>query len=306
MQKRRDLLLRLKETNAHVSIFKWFIQTTRSFRNFERQITSLVRLNYFYDEQRDRRWFLLSDVIRCIKHYSLPRISNAKFPRREITRKCRDRADTLHEIGSPRRAYHASGGAPFIFRRVSEAAPSSRCRRSPFSKQRGSCSTAIARIYLSLPLLTLPLAPSRPFSRRFSPVFLFLYFSHLRRPSPAALLALLALSRSCVSYVRTNSISRDSLRSGSAVNYFSSSRSRPAFFRTCASLSPPPTRSLAPRTPDRVSFFFVSLGRLPKRGVEKKAINKEKYARSYALRGSLDRFVWSIPSDLSLSHFLSW
>ena len=52
--------------------------------------------------------FSFLDAIRCIKHFSLPRIPNVKFPRREITRKCRDRTDTLHEIGSPRRAYHGS------------------------------------------------------------------------------------------------------------------------------------------------------------------------------------------------------
>lgn len=120
----------------------------------------------------------------------------------------------------------ASGGAPFIFRRVSEAAPSSRCRRSPFSKQRGSCSGDRSN--------TPFLPPSRSFSpvhsSFLSPVFLFSIF-----PTSAALLA---LSRSCVSYVRTNSISRDSLRSGSAVNYFSNSS--PSFGPVPCPFLPPP------------------------------------------------------------------
>lgn len=81
---------------------------------------------------------------------------------------------------------------------------------------------------------------------RFSPVFLFSIFS---LPSLATLLT---LSRSCVSYVRTNSISRDSLRLGRVVNCFSSSRFRSALLRTCASSSLPSrfSRFLTPRTPD--------------------------------------------------------
>lgn len=163
----------------------------------------------------------------------MSRISNAKFPRREITRKCRDRADTLHEIGSPRRAYHASllaAACHLFFARVSEAAPSSRCRRSPFSKQRGSCSGDRSNTPFLPPSLSLT-----PVLSSFLFRLPFFYFSHLRHP---LLAILLTLSRSCVSYVRTNSISRDSLRSGSTVNYFLNSRSRPTLLQTCASSRP--------------------------------------------------------------------
>lgn len=144
----------------------------------------------------------------------------------------------------------ASGGAPFIFRRVSEAAPSSRAADDRRSQSNADRVLAIARIHLYLPILSLSFfllltrsSVSLPSS--FSPI----------SPTSAAphSAALLTLSRSCVSYVRTNSISRDSLRSGSAVNYFSSSRSRPALLRTCAS------RPFSPRLVHLVLLFFVPL-----------------------------------------------
>lgn len=117
-----------------------------------------------------------------------------------------------------------------------------RCRRSPFSKQRGSCSGDRSNTP-SPP----PSSPSStvPFSLVVSlPSSFSLFFPP---PPPLALATLLTLSRSCVSYVRTNSISRDSLRSRSAVNYFSNSRSRPALLRT--PVPPPPSFFPVPSFP---------------------------------------------------------
>lgn len=198
--------------------------------------------------------FSFLDAIHCIKHFSLPRISNVEFPRREITRKCRDRTDTLREIGSPRRAYHASSLA---------------ARRAIYFSLGIRSSPVIA-----LPTITVLKVTRIVFWRSFEYTFPSLYsfgltrsllvsllssFSLFFSTSAAPSLALLTLSRSCVSYVRTNSISRDSLRSGSTVNYFSSSRSCPALFRTCALLSLFPLFPYSPYS--LLSLFLLRLFR---------------------------------------------
>lgn len=188
----------------------------------------------------------------------------------------------MHKIGSPRRAYHASGGAPFIFRRVSEAAPSSRCRRSLFSKQRGSCSGDRSNTPFPPPPPSHSLSPILPpFLSR-----LFLFFIFPTSAAPSHPFAFLRVVRAYeFDFMRFPSI-------GERRKLFLEQPISPCLLSDLCLASPPyPSRSLTPRTPGWASFFFVSLGRLPKRGVEKKAINKEKYARSYALRGSLDRFV---------------
>lgn len=220
-------------------------QFQRLHRRLQACFTGII---FTTNNANDRVIFILRRY-SGIKHYSLPRISNAKFPRREITRKCRDRADTLHEIGSPRRAYHASSlaAARHLFFAGYQKQPRHRAADDRRSQSNADRVLAIVRIHLPLPLP--PPRPPSPFRSlsSFLSRLLFLYFSHLRRPSLATLLT---LSRSCVSYVRTNSISRDSLRSRSAVNYFSNSRSRPALLR----LAPSPLRSsrslrsLIPRT----------------------------------------------------------
>lgn len=182
----------------------------------------------------------------------------------------------------------ASGGAPFIFRRVSEAAPSSHCRRSSFSKQRGSCSGDRTRMHLSFSLSS-SLSPSLPFPPRFSPVFLFSIFPTSSAPlarHPSHPFAFLRVVRAYeFDFTRFPSIGER----------------RKLFLEQPISPCPPfgpvprspcsPDSPALPRTPGWVPFFFVSLTRLPKRGAEKKAINEETYARPYTLRGSLDRFV---------------
>lgn len=76
------------------------------------------------------------------------------------------------------------------FHRVSEAAPSSRCRRSSFSKHHGSSSgdPSIARIHLPPPppppFLSPPAPPCSLVSSRFFPGFFYspLFFTPSRRP----------------------------------------------------------------------------------------------------------------------------
>lgn len=77
------------------------------------------------------------------------------------------------------------------FHRVSEAAPSSRCRRSSFSKHHGSSSgdPSIARIHLPPPpppppFLSPPAPPCSLVSSRFFPGFFYspLFFTPFRRP----------------------------------------------------------------------------------------------------------------------------
>jgi len=136
----------------------------------------------------------------------------------------------------------ASGGARHLFFAGYQKQPRHRAADDRRSQSNADRVPAIARI-----------APFPPSSPSVSPVL-----SSFLSLSSFSLFTLLALSRSCVSYVRTNSISRDSLRSGSTVNYFSSSRSRLALLRTCASSSLP-----ASRIPDSGSLSSSSLKPTP-------------------------------------------
>lgn len=163
--------------------------TTRSFKDYTRDYKLASSELILQQIVRMTEWFFFSDAIRCIKHYSLPRISNAKFPRREITRKCRDRVDTLREIGSPRRAYHASSlaAARHLFFAEYQKQPRHRAADDRRSQSNADRALAIARIHLSLPhslspvlLVSLPSSfslffpPPPPLARRPSHPFAFL------------------------------------------------------------------------------------------------------------------------------------
>lgn len=158
----------------------------------------------------------------------------------------------MREIGSPRSAYHASlasGGARHLFFAGYQKQPRHRAADDRRSQSNADRVLAIARIHLSLPpspsvspgsLTLLVSLSSRPFFSLFCPPPL-----PLARPShPFAFLRVVRAYE--FDFTRFPSIGE------STVNYFSSSRSRPALLRTCTSPSlsaPPPPRSHTPRTP---------------------------------------------------------
>lgn len=167
-----------------------------------------------------------------------------------------------------------------------------RCRRSLFAKQpdRESAPPIECAFPSSPPFQPFPFPSPSTFLFRsdlFSPAF----FPPPRRPS-RVLSPCLPPSRSCVSYVRTNSISRDSLRSWSAVNYFSDQTISP-----CPSLLLLLLRHL--RSPCTVHPFFCSsfflllvspagpfLLRLFKADSLNAALKKRQLTRGEACRGT--------------------